>query len=281
MSRLAARFAALKERDRCALIPYITAGDPRPTETVDLMRTLTAAGADIIELGAPFSDPMADGPVIQTACERALAAGASLKTTLGAVADFRRADERTPVVLMGYLNPIERMGYEAFAVAAAAAGVDGVLTVDMPPEEADALAALLRARRIDPVFLLSPTSTDERVAAAAAAGGGFLYYVSLKGVTGAGHLDTAATARRVRHIRETSALPVAAGFGVGDAAAAAAMATATDAVVTGSAIVRVLASCQDDMDQAKRDITALLQSMRGAMDAARGQSRAAGVGGDR
>lgn len=269
MSRLGARFAALQARNRCALIPYITAGDPRPAATVDLLHAMVAAGADVLELGVPFSDPMADGPVIQAACERALAHRVSLADVLEMVAEFRRADPDTPVVLMGYLNPIERMGYAAFAEAAAAVGADGVLTVDMPPEEAGELAGLLREKQLDPVFLLSPTSTDARITAAATQGSGFLYYVALKGVTGAGHVDVNEVAGRLSYIRGLSDLPIGVGFGVSDHATATILAAVADAVVIGSALIRVLQTHQNDFAAAKEKIAMLVDAMRGSLDEAR------------
>jgi len=191
MSRIAATFAALGEQGRRALVPFVTAGDPQPSVTVPLMHALVGAGANILELGVPFSDPMADGPVIQRASERALAAGMSLERVLAIVTEFRRDDSLTPVVLMGYLNPFEVAGYEKFAAAAAAAGVDGILTVDLPPEEADDFRAALRSHDIDLIFLLAPNSSEERIKRICAQASGFVYYVSLKGVTGAGHLDAA------------------------------------------------------------------------------------------
>ena len=189
MSRLAATFEQLAKAGRKALIPFVTAGDPRPDFTLPLMHAMVEAGADVIELGVPFSDPMADGPVIQRASERALDHKMSLRRTLAIAAEFRRTNQQTPVVLMGYVNPIEAMGYEEFANAAQRAEIDGVLTVDLPPEEADECVALLKARDIDPIFLLAPNSSDDRVRKMDAAGSGYIYYVSLKGVTGAGHLD--------------------------------------------------------------------------------------------
>src|SRR5690554_2506770 len=201
MSRIAARFEALRRSGRKALVPYVTAGDPRPSVTVPLMHAMVAAGADIIELGVPFSDPMADGPVIQRASERALAHHVTLHDVLDMAAAFRQRDNETPVVFMGYLNPVEAMGYEAFARAASAAGLDVVLTVDMPPEEATPLAGALEAEGIDPIFLVAPTTGAERLRTIGAAARGFIYYVSLKGVTGAANLDVAAVRSRVADIR--------------------------------------------------------------------------------
>ena len=217
MSRLAAKFEALAKAGRKALIPFVTAGDPRPDFTVPLMHEMVKAGVDVIELGVPFSDPMADGPVIQRASERALAHKMSLRRTLDIALEFRKTDQDTPVVIMGYLNPIEAMGYEDFANAAQRADIDGVLTVDLPPEEGVECSALLKARGIDPIFLLAPNSTDERVKKMDAAGSGYIYYVSLKGVTGAGHLNIADVESKVHQIKQNTQLPIAVGFGVKDA----------------------------------------------------------------
>ena len=200
MSRIGATFDALGARGRKALIPYVTAGDPHAETTPAIMHAMVAAGADVIELGIPFSDPMADGPVVQKASERALARGIGMKQVLAAVAEFRRQDAKTPIVLMGYANPIERYGIEAFADAARDAGVDGVLVVDYPPEECADFAALLKARAIDPIFLIAPTSTDERIAGVARVASGYVYLVSLKGVTGAGHLDIGEVAAMIPRI---------------------------------------------------------------------------------
>jgi len=238
MNRIDATFARLRAAGRTALVPYITAGDPAPAMTVPIMHSLVAAGADIVELGVPFSDPMADGPVIQRASERALARHVGLAGVLAIVADFRVTDAQTPVVLMGYANPIEAMGAAAFADRARAAGVDGVLVVDYPPEEAVEFAALLDARELAPIFLLSPTTDDARIAAIGAVARGYVYYVSLKGVTGAGHLDTGEVARKVAEIRRRVTLPVGVGFGIRDAASAQAVAAQADAVVIGSRIIQ-------------------------------------------
>jgi tryptophan synthase alpha chain len=242
MNRIDQVFARLRAAGRTALIPYVTTGDPSPALTVPIMHRLVAAGADIIELGVPFSDPMADGPVIQRASERALAQGVGLGDVLGLVADFRATDAATPVVLMGYANPIEAMGTTAFADAARAAGVDGVLVVDYPPEESAEFAALLDARGLAPIFLLSPTTPQSRIAAIGAMARGYVYYVSLKGVTGAGHLDTDEVARRLAEIRRHITLPVGVGFGIRDAASAQAIARHADAVVIGSRIIEEIES---------------------------------------
>ena len=240
MSRIDATFAALRDRKRTALIPYVTVGDPHADGTVDLLRAMAAAGADVIELGIPFSDPMADGPVVQKASERALARGIGMKQVLAAVTEFRRHDTKTPIVLMGYANPIERFGLVAFADAARDAGVDGVLVVDYPPEECSEFAALLKARAIDPIFLIAPTSTDERIAGVARVASGYVYHVSLKGVTGAGHFDIAEVAAMMPRIKAQVKLPVGVGFGIRDAKTARAVAEVADAVVIGSALIRHL-----------------------------------------
>ncbi len=238
MPRIRSRFAELRARGSKGLIPYICAGDPSGALTVPLMHALARAGADVIELGVPFSDPMADGPVIQRAAERAIRNGVGLKATIAIVAEFREADAATPVVLMGYANPIERMGRAEFARAAQTAGVDGVLVVDYPPEESVEFSARLKAAGIDPIFMLTPTTTDERIAAIAQQAAGFLYYVSLKGITGAEHLDVAAVAARLPLIRRYTSLPIGVGFGIRDAASAQAVAAVADAVVIGSRIIQ-------------------------------------------
>jgi tryptophan synthase alpha chain len=240
MSRIAATFQALGGRK--ALIPYVTAGDPYADVTPELMLALARAGADIIELGVPFSDPMADGPVIQQASERALARGIGLRHVLQMVREFRARDDVTPVVLMGYANPVERYGADRFVVDAQAAGVDGVLVVDYPPEECEGFAARLREHGLDPIFLLAPTSTDERMAQVGRIASGYVYYVSLKGVTGAGHLDAGAVAEMLPRIRRHVGLPVGVGFGIRDAASAQAVGRSADAVVIGSALVQLLAT---------------------------------------
>ncbi len=269
MSRIAATFARLKSQGpkgkRAALIPFITAGDPEPGETLPLMHALVAGGADIIELGVPFSDPMADGPTIQRASERALAFGMSLRTVLTQVREFRKSNDATPVVLMGYANPIEAYGAAAFVADAAAVGVDGVLVVDYPPEECAEFSALLKRHGVDPVFLLAPTSTDKRIGEVAEAGSGYIYYVSLKGVTGAGHLDLDEVARRIPAIREKVGMPVGVGFGIRDGAAAARIGAVADAVVIGSRIIEEIE--KSPQGQAPARVTALLKDIRAAMDA--------------
>jgi tryptophan synthase alpha chain len=240
MSRIAATFAALQAKGRKALIPYVVAGDPFADATIDIMLAMANAGADVIELGVPFSDPMADGPVIQKAGERALARGIGMPQVLDFVRGFRAQNQATPVVLMGYANPVERYGIERFVADARAAGVDGVLVVDYPPEECEPFAATLRANGLDPIFLLAPTSTEARMAHVGRVASGYVYYVSLKGVTGAGHLDTAAVATMVPRIKQFVKLPVGVGFGIRDAKTAQAVAAVSDAVVIGSALVQLL-----------------------------------------
>ena len=244
MSRIAATFARLKSEGRKALIPYVTAGFPFPDITPELLHGMVAAGSDVIELGVPFSDPMADGPVIQQAGERALSMGIGLVQVLAMVKDFRADDATTPIVLMGYANPLERYdgrnGTGAFVRDAAAAGVDGVLIVDYPPEEAADFAAQLRAHDMDLIFLLAPTSTDERMAQVAALATGYVYYVSLKGVTGAGHLDTGAVEAMLPRIRRHVSIPVGVGFGIRDAATATTVGRVADAVVIGSRLIQLI-----------------------------------------
>lgn len=240
MSRIAATFEALKTQRRTALIPYLCAGDPYADATVDIMRAMAAAGADVIELGVPFSDPMADGPVIQKASERALAKGIGLTQVLAMAREFRAGNPVTPLVLMGYANPIERYGSERFVADAQASGVDGVLVVDYPPEECEVFAASLKRAGLDPIFLLAPTSTEQRMQHVGRIASGYVYYVSLKGVTGAGHLDVEAVARMLPRIRQHVKLPLGVGFGIRDAATAKALAPVCDAVVIGSRLVQLL-----------------------------------------
>ena len=276
MSRLAARFRALREEGRAALVPFVTAGDPDPGVTRKLLPRLVEAGADVIEVGVPFSDPMADGPVIQRAGERALAAGTSLAGVLDVVRGFRAADPHTAVVLMGYLNPIEAMGPVRFADRAAEAGVDGVIVVDMPPEEGEPLLTALRERGIDPVFLLSPTTSPERMRRIASEGAGFLYYVSLKGITGAGHLDTGAVAEALARVRAVSDLPVGVGFGIADAEAARRVAAVADAVVVGSAIVRRVEEALDEPERIPGHVAAFVAELRRAVDSAAAAAEGSG-----
>jgi tryptophan synthase alpha chain len=264
MSRIAATFARLAGERKKALIPFITAGDPAPALTVPIMHALVSAGADVIELGVPFSDPMADGPVIQRSSERALRRGVSLRDVMGFVVDFRREDRTTPVVLFGYANPIEAMGVERFADAAQAAGVDGVLVVDYPPEEARPLVELLDARGLDTVFLLSPTTDDDRLRQVVALGRGYLYYVSLRGVTGAANLDLDNVAGRIEHIRGFTRLPVGVGFGIRDCDTARRVAQFADAVVIGTRLVQELEDAPSE--QVLTRVTAFLSDIRAAMD---------------
>lgn len=266
MSRLAARFKALKQDGRKALIPFITAGDPQPAVTVNLMHDMVKAGASILELGVPFSDPMAEGPVIQAACERALEHNVSLHDVLAMVKEFRQQDDTTPIVLMGYLNPVEVMGYKTFAEAAAEAGADGVILVDLPPEEGEDLVAELKAKQLDMIFLLAPTSTEQRMAKICAMASGFVYYVSLKGVTGAANLDVDSVVAKVAQIRRHTDIPVGVGFGIRDAESAARVAAVADAVVVGSAVVQRVADNANDAAKISTEVCALLSSMRVAMD---------------
>ncbi len=266
MSRLEQTFSNLKNQQRTALIPFITAGDPQPSVTVNLMHDMVKAGANILELGVPFSDPMAEGPVIQAACERALVHNVSLHDVLAMVKEFRQQDNNTPIVLMGYLNPVEVMGYEAFANAAAEVGVDGVILVDLPPEEGEELVALLKARDVDQIFLLAPTSTDERIERICSMASGFVYYVSLKGVTGAAHLDIESVVEKVNQIRGHTEIPVGVGFGISNAEAAAKVSAVADAVVVGSAIVKRVAENAEDPQKISAEVCGLLASMREAMD---------------
>ena len=264
MSRIAATFEALRARGRKALIPYVVAGDPYADATVEIMLAMASAGADVIELGVPFSDPMADGPVIQKAGERALAKGIGMPQVLAMVRQFRATNQATPIVLMGYANPVERYGVDRFVTDAGVAGVDGVLVVDYPPEECEAFAASLRANALDPIFLLAPTSTDQRMRHVGRIASGYVYYVSLKGVTGAGHLDTAAVAAMVPRIKAFVKLPVGVGFGIRNAATARAVADVSDAVVIGTAIVQLLETrTRDNVAAAAGDF---IGGIRAALD---------------
>ena len=275
MSRLASRFAELRSQPdgkvRKALIPYVMASDPSPEITLPLMHAMVEAGADAIELGAPFSDPMADGPVIQLAAERSLAHGTSLHDVFSLVAEFRKTDDKTPIIVMGYLNPIEVMGYQSFAQQAAACGVDGVITVDIPPVEAEEYVDALKHEGLDPVFLLAPTSTEERVKKLSELASGFVYYVSLKGVTGAATLDISSVEKKVSEIKRYIDLPIGVGFGISDAASAAAVAACSDAVVVGSAIVKKMTLNDGKTEQDRaiiiKEISDILSSMRKALDA--------------
>ena len=267
MSRLKACFATLKQQQKSALIPYIVAGDPQPGLTVGFMHALVEGGANVIELGVPFSDPMADGPTITKAHERALIHHTSLHQVLDMVKEFRTQDARTPVVLMGYLNPLEIMGYEIFAKAAAEAGVDGLLTVDLPPEEAGALTSALQSADLDPIYLIAPTTTPDRIRRITEAASGYVYYVSLKGVTGSNDLDVDEVAGRIAQIREVTGLPIGVGFGIKDAATAAAVACHADGVVVGSALVSRIAERQDTPETISGELKTFLRGLREAMDA--------------
>lgn len=266
MNRIDTRFAQLASAGRKALVPFVTAGDPSLAATVPVMHALVEAGADVIELGVPFSDPMADGPTIQRASERALKHNVSLRDVLGMVAEFRKQNATTPVVLMGYGNPIEAMGWETFAKRCAEVGVDGVLTVDFPPEESHEAFAHLEAHGLDPIFLLAPTTSDERIAEVAKLARGYVYYVSLKGVTGAGHLDLDAIAEKLPHLRKYISLPIGVGFGIRDAQTALAVARLCDGVVVGSRIV------QEVENSPEQDVVAnvgkLVKELRQAIDKA-------------
>lgn len=264
MSRIQTVFEQLKQRRRKALIPFITAGDPNPRLTVPLLHELVAAGADVIELGVPFSDPMADGPTIQRASERALKHHVGLHNVLDMVAEFRRTDMHTPLVLMGYGNPIEAMGWENFARRCAVAGVDGALTVDFPPEESHEAFAHLEAHGIDPIFLLAPTTRDERVAQVAKLARGYVYYVSLKGVTGAGNLDLSAIEQKLPQLRRHIKLPIGVGFGIRDGATARAVARLCDGVVVGSRIVQEIE--QSNEQEVVANVGRLVKELRQAID---------------
>lgn len=266
MTRIDQRFSELRARARTGLIPFITAGDPAIEATVPVMHALVAAGADVLELGVPFSDPMADGPVIQQASERALARGMTTDQVFAFVREFRRTDATTPVVLMGYLNPFEIHGAERYAREAADAGIDGLLLVDSPPEESAETHAILEAHGLQQIRLAAPTSGPERLAGLMRDGRGYLYYVSFAGVTGAAHLQTDAVREQVAALKALGELPVAVGFGVRDGASARAIAQAADAVVIGSALVQAMAGAETPEDAARR-AHAFLAPIRAALDA--------------
>ncbi len=265
MSRIPGRFESLHKAGRKGLIPYITAGDPQPSLTVPLMHALVEAGADIVELGVPFSDPMADGPVIQRSGERALKHGVGLSRVLSMVSEFRKQDDATPVVLMGYANPVEAMGVEKFVAAAKAAGVDGVIVVDYPPQECGEFSELLKKNGVDPVFLLAPTSTAKRIDEVARIGSGYLYYVSLRGVTGAAHIDLSEISLIIPKIRAATQLPIGVGFGIRDAESARRIAETADAVVIGSRIIQEIEAAGPE--QAIARVKQLLIPIRKALDA--------------
>ena len=266
MSRLQTTFDNLAKEGRKALIAYVTAGDPHPDQTVQIMHTLVEAGSDVIELGVPFSDPMADGPVIQAACERALAHGTSLQQVLNMVEEFRKHDTKTPVVLMGYQNPIEVMGVKVFAQAAEQKQVDGILTVDMPIEQAEKSVNEYKHYGLDNIFLIAPTTSAQRIKLICKQSSGFVYYVSLKGVTGAGNLDTTEVARNIAEIKESTVLPVGVGFGIKDPDSASKVASIADAVVVGSAIINQIEAHSADKNKMLSNIKTLLSGMRADMD---------------
>jgi tryptophan synthase alpha chain len=264
MSRIQTKFEALKQQGRKALIPFVTAGDPNPSVTVSLMHALVEVGADVIELGVPFSDPMADGPVIQRASERALKHKVGLRDVLQMVAEFRIKDTLTPVVLMGYGNPIEAMGWEKFAMGCAEVGVDGVLTVDFPPEESHEAFEHLQKHGIDPIFLLAPTTNEERIKLVAKLARGYVYYVSLKGVTGAGNIDLTAIEQKIPELRKYITIPIGVGFGIRDAHTAQAVAALCDGVVVGSRIVQEIENSKES--QVLENVSKLVKELRTAID---------------
>lgn len=270
MSRITGRFKKLQSEGRKALIPYLTAGDPNADTTLALMHALVANGADIIELGFPFTDPSSDGPVIQRAVERALANHTSLRDVLGIISKFRAEDQDTPVVLMGYLNPVECMGYQAFTDAAVNAGVDGILIVDMPPEESHDLLEIVRKTALDSIFLVAPTTSDARARAICAQSSGYVYYVSLKGVTGAGHLDLASVKSNLDRVKQVTDLPLGVGFGIKDPQTARRISEIADAVVVGSALVSRIAELDPARTYTREELAghiSLIRDMREAMDA--------------
>ena len=274
MSRLEGVFSQLKASQRKALVSYVVAGDPSPEGTAELLHQLVAAGADVLEVGVPFSDPMSEGVVIQQGHERALANGMTLRGVLQIVAEFREQDQSTPIVMMGYANPIERFGYERFAAAGAEAGVDGLITVDLPPEEVERLESALREHELDNIFLISPTTPEDRIRTIVDRASGFIYYVAVKGVTGSGQLNVAEVADRVSLIRNMTALPIAVGFGIKDADSARAVAGVADAVVVGSALIDQMVragSADSSLDeiQIHQAAVKLLQSIREGVDSSR------------
>jgi tryptophan synthase alpha chain len=274
MSRLEGVLSQLKANQRKALVSYVVAGDPSPEGTVELLHQLVAAGADVLEVGVPFSDPMSEGVVIQQGHERALANGMTLRGVLQIVAEFREQDQSTPIVMMGYANPIERFGYERFAAAGAEAGVDGLITVDLPPEEVERLESALREHELDNIFLISPTTPEDRIRTIVDRASGFIYYVAVKGVTGSGQLNVTEVADRVSLIRNMTALPIAVGFGIKDADSARAVAGVADAVVVGSALIDQMVragSADSSLDeiQIHQAAVKLLQSIREGVDSSR------------
>ncbi len=267
MNRIETRFNALKAAGRKAIVPYVTAGDPNPGVTVPLMHAMVEAGADVIELGVPFSDPMADGPVIQLACERSLAHGTRLLDVLDMVATFREKDDQTPVVLMGYLNPVEAIGYQNFATRAKSAGVDGVLTVDMPPTESGDLMAALKNEELDIIFLIAPTTNPTRRKVICDQGSGYLYYVSVKGVTGSSALNVDEVSAYINDMRRDTDLPLCVGFGIRDGASAAAVCKVADGAIVGSVLVNQIAELANDPDKIPAAVAAIVADMRKAVDA--------------
>jgi len=267
VSRINQYFSKLKAEGKKALIPYVTAGDPNPHVTVPLMHAMVEAGADIIELGVPFSDPMADGPVIQLACERALSHNVRLLDVLDMVKAFRVDNTTTPVVLMGYLNPVEVLGYERFAKLAQESGVDGVLTVDLPPEESVEFAGIMKAHKLDVIYLLAPTTQEDRIESVCEYGSGYVYYVSVKGVTGSSALDVDEVKSKLDVVRRHTEMPVGVGFGIRDGKTAAAVATIADGVIVGSVLVNAIAEHADNPEQISAKVTGIIAEMRHAMDA--------------
>ncbi len=265
MSRIKKCFESLQADNKKALVSYITAGDPHPSKTVEIMHTLAEAGSDLIELGIPFSDPMADGPVIQAACERSLKFDTSLADVLEIVREFRQKNEHTPIILMGYQNPIEIYGIQKFANTAKGM-VDGVITVDLPPEESEDIASIYKAESIDTIYLLAPTTKPQRIQMIANLASGFLYYVSFKGITGASKIDVHSVSEKVGEIKHLTDIPVAVGFGVKDAATAASVASCSDAVVVGSAIVSIIAENGDNLHEGLKKIKTLLHDIKHALD---------------
>lgn len=267
MNRIDQCFTDLKANGKKALIPYITGGDPEPGLTVQLMHVLVENGADIIEIGVPFSDPMADGPVIQLACERALAHNTSLRDILGMIKEFRSVNTQTPIVLMGYLNPVEAMGYDVFAQEAANVGVDGVLLVDLPPEEAANVGHLFKDQDLKMIYLMAPTTSDNRIEIIARESSGYIYYVSVKGVTGSAALNVDDVNFNLNRIRNKTTLPLAVGFGISDGASAALVSEVSDGVIVGSALVKCIANNPNEADVIKLNLAKLMSEMRNAMDA--------------
>ena len=267
MSRIAQTLARLRAADRTALVPFITAGDPDLATTVPALRAMVEGGADLLELGVPFSDPEADGPVIQAASERALAGGVTLRQVLGLVAEYRTRDTETPIILMGYLNSVLAMGEVSFAEQAAAAGVDGAILVNLPPEEAGALRTALADRDMDLIFLAAPTTTDERLRLIGSVASGFIYHVSLKGITGADHLALAPVAENVARLRSKTDLPVLVGFGIKDGKTAKAVAEHADGVVVGAALVSRMAALADRAEDIPGALRDAVHNIRTALDA--------------